>query len=60
MFKNDIFPCGSVLLGNVFLVRNFPDFYFMHANCPNGDGTQSRIGRFQYYYVNYRTFAIKP
>ena len=27
----------------------------MHANCPNGDGTQSRFGRFRYYYVNYRT-----
>jgi len=31
--------------------------YFMHANCPNGNGNQSSFGRFRYYYVNYRTFA---
>ena len=26
--------------GKVFPVWNFPAFYFMHANCPNGDGNQ--------------------
>ena len=43
--------------GNIFPVWNFPAFYFMHANCPNGDGNQSSFRRFRYYYVNYRTFA---
>ena len=43
--------------GKVFPVWNFPAFYLMHANCPNGDGNHSSFGRFRYYYVNYRTFA---
>ena len=43
--------------GKVFPVWNFPAFYFMHANCQNGDGNQSSFGRFRYYYVNYQTFA---
>jgi len=43
--------------GKVFAVWNSPAFYFMHANCPNGDGNQSSFKRFRYYYVNYRTFA---
>ena len=43
--------------GKVFPVWYFPAFYFMHANCPNGDWNQSSFGRFRYYYVNYRTFA---
>ena len=35
----------------------FHCFYFMHANCPNGDRNQSSFGRFRYYNVNYRTFV---
>jgi len=43
--------------GKVFPVWNFPAFYCMHANCPNGDGNQSSFGRSRYNYVNYQTFA---
>ena len=28
--------------GKIFPVWNVPTFYFMHANCPNGDGNQFR------------------
>jgi len=51
------FTASQYCLGKVFPVWNFPAFYFMHANWPNEDGNQSSFGRFQYYYVNYRTFA---
>jgi len=51
------FTASQYCFGKVFPVWNFPAFYFMHANCPNGDGNRSSFGRFRYYYVNYRTFA---
>ena len=47
----------SVLFWKGISGLKFPCFYFMHANCPNGDGNQSSFGRFRYYYVNYRTIA---
>ena len=52
-----LFVACQYCFGKVFPVWNFPAFYFMHANCPNGDGNQWSFGRFRYYYVNYRTFA---
>ena len=51
------FTASQYCFGKVFPVWNFSAFYFMHANCPNGDGNQSSFGRFRYYYVNYRTCA---
>jgi len=50
------FMASQYCFGKVFPIWSFPAFYFMHANCPNGDGNQSSFGRFRYYYVNYRTF----
>ena len=38
------FTATQYCFGKVFPVWNFPACYFIHANCPNGDGNQSSLG----------------